>query len=105
MIRFLGSRLLSRSGSQLYENECAFRTLVLYDARADPLRHSRFLPESFINPPSDDDKTKCPPGSVLGRLVGRKEKAEGLLSVLADPNYSFYKALKAFERIEIYANT
>jgi hypothetical protein len=37
--------------------------------------------------------------------VGAREKAEPLLAIMADPHYSFFKALKAFERVEIYANT
>ena len=42
---------------------------------------------------------------VLEKLTRKKEKAEPLLLVMADPRYSFFKALSAFEKIDIYANT
>ncbi|GAA6018616.1 hypothetical protein JCM10207_008982, partial [Rhodosporidiobolus poonsookiae] len=88
--RFLGARMLSRTGTQLYEKD-------------------RFLPSSF-NPYREElgapAGKKC--GSGMSRLlpVGRgKEKAEPLLKILADPRYSFYRALSRFEKIEVYANT
>lgn len=89
IFRFLGARLLSRSGSQLYEND-------------------RYLVESSLIAGNNQDPAKCPPvaKNLLGKLGARKkEKAEPLLSVMADPKYSFFKALSAFERVEIYANT
>lgn len=87
IFRFLGARLLSRSGSQLYEND-------------------RYLVESSLLKGNNQDPAKCPQAqSIIGKLTKRKEKAEPLLSVMADPKYSFFKALSAFERVEIYANT
>ncbi|ORY90238.1 putative serine esterase-domain-containing protein [Leucosporidium creatinivorum] len=88
IFRFLGARLLSRSGSQLYEND-------------------RYLVESSLIAGNNQHlDTKCPPTkNLLGKLSRKKEKAEPLLSVMADPKYSFFKALSAFERVEIYANT
>ncbi|KAI5479229.1 lipid particle protein [Pseudohyphozyma bogoriensis] len=82
VIRFLGARLLSRTGSQLYEKD-------------------RFLPASFLTEPSEKS---CKKGA-FSKLTFQREKAEPLLAVLADPRYNFYKALAAFERIDIYANS
>ncbi|GAA5957391.1 hypothetical protein JCM21900_006886 [Sporobolomyces salmonicolor] len=86
VFRFLGARLLSRSGSQLYERD-------------------RFLPSRF-NP--DSPLYSSPPSSSkLGKFLplGRRDKAEPLLKVMADPRYSFYQALQRFERVEVFANT
>ncbi|GAA5899247.1 lipase ROG1 family protein [Sporobolomyces salmoneus] len=87
VFRFLGARLLSRSGSQLYEND-------------------RFLPSRF-NPASPDysaalDAEKTPKRRFT--FTRKKEKAEPLLKILADPQFSFYRALSKFERIEVFAN-
>lgn len=81
MIRYLGARLLSRSGSQLYEND-------------------RFLPSSLLE--GNNQSTK--PAGFLSRFSFAREEAAPLLEVMADPRYSFYKALAAFERVEIYCN-
>lgn len=90
--RFLGSRLLSRTGNQLYERD-------------------RFLPARFANPNSDDDAGLAG-SSKKGGFVGRylplprgKEKAEPLLKIMADPRYSFHRALLKFKHIDIFANT
>lgn len=45
------------------------------------------------------------PKGVMSKLLGKKEKARPLLEVMSDPQYSFYKALAAFEKVDIYANT
>lgn len=82
IIEFLGSRLLSRSGAQLYGAD-------------------RFLPSSFLGASTPSPAAK----TLLSRLSFDKEPAEPLLSVLADPRYSFFKALLAFERVDIYANS
>ncbi|GAA5992019.1 hypothetical protein JCM5350_006251 [Sporobolomyces pararoseus] len=86
VFRFLGARLLSRSGSQLYEND-------------------RFLPSRF-NPSSPDYSTPSSEKTLKKRFAfGRKkDKAEPLLKILADPQFSFYRALCKFERIDVYAN-
>ncbi|GAA5865090.1 hypothetical protein JCM1840_005736 [Sporobolomyces johnsonii] len=86
VLRFLGARLLSRSGSQLYER--------------DRFLPSRFNPDSplYSSPPSSSKLAKFLP-------LGRRDKAEPLLKVMADPRYSFYQALQRFERIEVFANT
>ena len=70
---------LSRSGSQLYEND-------------------RFLPSSIA------EGNNQPHPKLKSTLFCKKEKAMPLLAVMADPRYSFYKALLRFERVEIYAN-
>ncbi|GAA6046537.1 hypothetical protein JCM3770_006198 [Rhodotorula araucariae] len=81
--RFLGSRLLSRTGNQLYERD-------------------RFLPEHF-NPAAKEEQK---PRKGLGKYLPRpRGAAEPLLKIMADPRYSFYRALSRFERIEIFANT
>lgn len=82
VFRFLGARLLSRSGSQLYEND-------------------RYLVESSLLKGNNQE----PPKGMLSKLTRKKEKAQPLLSVMADPQYSFFKALSAFEKVDIYANT
>lgn len=73
--RYLGGRLLSRTGRQLYERD-------------------RFLPLRFAD---EADKKG---------VRGKKENVEAapLLKVMADPRYSFYKALQKFERIDVFAN-
>ncbi|KAL8286209.1 hypothetical protein RQP46_004697 [Phenoliferia psychrophenolica] len=81
-LAWLGSRMLSRSGSQLYGTD-------------------RFLPSSLIDGNNQPEK----PNGTLSRLSFKKEKAEPLLAVMADPQYSFFRALVAFERVEIYANS
>lgn len=68
---------LSRSGSQLYEND-------------------RFLPSSIVEGNNQPKPKRT--------FFGRKEKAMPLLAVMADPRYNFYKALLKFERVDIYAN-
>jgi hypothetical protein len=83
IFKYLGARLLSRSGSQLYEND-------------------RFLPSSILDGLDQDLKPK--PKGALSRFSVARENAEPLLAVMADPRYNFFKALAAFERIEIYAN-
>ncbi|BGP36287.1 hypothetical protein JCM10449v2_000185 [Rhodotorula kratochvilovae] len=81
--RFLGSRLLSRTGNQLYERD-------------------RFLPEHF-NPAAKEEQK---PRKGLGKYLPRpRGAAEPLLKIMADPRYSFYRALSRFERVEIFANT
>lgn len=82
IFKFLGARLLSRSGSQLYEND-------------------RFLPSSILDGVNQEPKKAKGP---LSRFSLARENAEPLLAVMADPRYNFFKALAAFERIEIYAN-
>lgn len=82
VIRYLGARLLSRSGSQLYEND-------------------RFLPSSVLEGNQQEVK---PEVGFMSKFSFAKEKAEPLLLVMADPRYSFFKALASFERVEIYAN-
>ncbi|BGO88481.1 hypothetical protein NBRC10512_003005 [Rhodotorula toruloides] len=73
--RYLGGRLLSRTGRQLYERD-------------------RFLPLRFTD------------GADKKGVRGEKGKVEAapLLKVMADPRYSFYKALQKFERIDVFAN-
>lgn len=92
--RFLGSRLLSRTGNQLYERD-------------------RFLPARFANPnPEPNSDAGLAESSKKGGFVGRylplprgKERAEPLLKIMADPRYSFYRALLKFKHIDIFANT
>ncbi|KAK4050439.1 hypothetical protein OIV83_003509 [Microbotryomycetes sp. JL201] len=91
--RFLGARLLSRSGSQLYE-------------------HDRFLPTTAMqhdHKQAQAEGTKCgkSKGAWMSKLpfASRKPQAEPLLAVMADPRYNFYKALAAFEKIDVYCNT
>lgn len=83
---FLGSRLLSRTGQQLYERD-------------------RFLPAKF-NPATrqqqDGDAKGC---KGLSKFLSRRNDAEPLLKLMADPRYSFYRALSRFERIDVFANT
>jgi hypothetical protein len=81
--------LLSRSGEQLYE-------------------HDSFLPARFNQDHSSSSESSSPAPSGLKKLVPfakGKEKAEPLLKIMADPRYSFYRALARFERIEVFANT
>lgn len=73
---------MSRSGSQLYEND-------------------RFLPSSLAEGKEPEPKPK----SLLAGLSFVKEKAEPLLLVMSDPKYNFYKSLLLFKRVEIYANS
>ncbi|BGP21280.1 lipid particle protein [Rhodotorula toruloides] len=82
--RFLGSRLLSRTGNQLYERD-------------------RFLPARFNSGKDDGVKDRKGLSRYLPVVKGREE-AEPLLKVLADPRYSFYKALARFEKIDVFAN-
>lgn len=83
--RFLGSRLLSRTGNQLYERD-------------------RFLPERFTENGNTPEQDRCKTG--LGRYLPRgKEKAEPLLKIMADPRYSFYQALLKFKHVDVFANT
>ncbi|GAA5878807.1 hypothetical protein JCM3774_000971 [Rhodotorula dairenensis] len=94
--RFLGSRLLSRTGNQLYERD-------------------RFLPERFVTADKTDADGhggasaaaggKKGPGFVRRYLPRGKERAEPLLKVMADPRYSFYRALVKFKHVDIFANT
>ncbi|GJN92027.1 hypothetical protein Rhopal_005055-T1 [Rhodotorula paludigena] len=77
--RFLGSRLLSRTGQQLYERD-------------------RFLPQKFNLDMNQDGDGKCKGFSKY--LPNRKRAAEPLLKIMADPRYSFYRALSRFERID-----
>lgn len=83
--RFLGSRLLSRTGNQLYERD-------------------RFLPARFNSGKDDGVKDRKGLSKYLPVVKGREE-AEPLLKVLADPRYNFYKALAKFEKIDVFANT
>ncbi|GAA5923326.1 lipase ROG1 family protein [Sporobolomyces koalae] len=87
VFRFLGARLLSRTGSQLYE-------------------HDRFLPSRF-NPSSPDYSKPAPTKSSTSSFFSsrKREKAEPLLKILADPQFCFYRALTKFERVEVFANT
>ncbi|KWU41596.1 DUF676-domain-containing protein [Rhodotorula sp. JG-1b] len=81
--RFLGSRMLSRTGNQLYERD-------------------RFLPARFANPnpdPNSDDNAGLAGSSKKGGF------AEPLLKIMADPRYSFYRALLKFKHIDVFANT
>ncbi|GAA6041623.1 hypothetical protein JCM8097_007772 [Rhodosporidiobolus ruineniae] len=85
VFRFLGARFLSRTGSQLYERD-------------------DFLPSRFIAPSPPMDT----PRKGINKLFGAKRdkpQAEGLLKIMADPRYSFYRALSKFERINVFANT
>ncbi|POY70541.1 hypothetical protein BMF94_6455 [Rhodotorula taiwanensis] len=83
--RFLGSRLLSRTGNQLYERD-------------------RFLPERFTENGNTPEQDRCKTG--LGRYLPRgKEKAEPLLKIMADPRYSFHQALLKFKHVDVFANT
>ncbi|KAM0755796.1 DUF676-domain-containing protein [Meredithblackwellia eburnea MCA 4105] len=89
VLRFLGARLLSRSGAQLYGND-------------------RFLPSSLIDDAvALDPSTSETCSSKKKKMFSswQKEKAEPLLAVMADPRFNFYKALAAFERVEVYANS
>lgn len=81
--------MLSRSGSQLYENDRYLVPSAL--SKGDGRR----------NDPSSRSRV---PG-IIQRLTKGKEKAEPLLAVMADPRYSFFKALSEFEKIDVYANT
>ena len=63
--------------------------------------NDRFLPSSLVDGGSNQPEQ---PNSSLSRLSFKREKAEPLLAVMADPQYSFYKALAGFERVDIYAN-
>ncbi|GAA5827101.1 hypothetical protein JCM11251_001118 [Rhodosporidiobolus azoricus] len=90
IFRFLGARLLSRTGDQLYEKD-------------------RFLPSSFnpdlsATPDLTSSGKKCI--SRIFPSVGKgKEMAEPLLKIMADPRYSFFRGLSKFEKIDVYANT
>ncbi|GAA6064206.1 hypothetical protein JCM10212_001619 [Sporobolomyces blumeae] len=84
VFRFLGARLLSRSGSQLYEKD-------------------RFLPSHF-DPSAKSSRPPSPSKGFFKRMRAR-DKAEPLLKILADPRFSFYRALAKFERVEVFANT
>ncbi|KAK4049604.1 hypothetical protein OIO90_005363 [Microbotryomycetes sp. JL221] len=91
--RFLGARLLSRTGAQLYEKD-------------------RFLPTTAMQrsmTPDDKQANGCQAQQTVWSKLGLsslgKPKAEPLLSVMADPRYNFYKALAAFEKIDVYCNT
>ncbi|GAA5891805.1 hypothetical protein JCM8208_002892 [Rhodotorula glutinis] len=78
---FLGSRLLSRTGSQLHERD-------------------RFLPAQFnAEAPAQDGR------KGISKLLPRRNAAEPLLKIMADPRYSFYRALSRFEHIDVFANT
>ncbi|SCV68157.1 BQ2448_278 [Microbotryum intermedium] len=83
VFRFLGARLLSRSGAQLYLTD-------------------RYLPSSLVEGNQQDPEKRK---SSIRQLFKAKEKAEPLLAVMADPRYSFYRALSKFERCDLYANT
>ncbi|BGP28361.1 hypothetical protein JCM10296v2_000093 [Rhodotorula toruloides] len=74
--RYLGGRLLSRTGRQLYERD-------------------RFLPSQFAR-----DKA----GKQDALKTKEKIEAAPLLKVMADPRYSFYKALRKFDRVDVFAN-
>ncbi|GAA6018232.1 hypothetical protein JCM11491_005642 [Sporobolomyces phaffii] len=103
VFRFLGARLLSRSGAQLYEND-----------RFLPSQFNPSSPDYSIPTPSDEDLGPNQSRFSFGRRRGggggggrrkKKEQAEPLLKILADPEFSFYRALAKFERIEVFANT
>ncbi|GAA5917934.1 hypothetical protein JCM6882_004130 [Rhodosporidiobolus microsporus] len=95
IFRFLGARMLSRTGEQLYER--------------DRFLPSRFNPDASSPPADAGAVSKCGGKTRLGRIfpsVGKgKEKAEPLLKIMADPRYAFYRALSKFEKIDVYANT
>lgn len=72
LIFWLGARLLSRSGAQLYGAD-------------------RFLPSSFLDGTTTHIASNP---TLLSRFSPKKkEKAASLLTVLADPQYNFFRAL------------
>ncbi|BGP21218.1 lipid particle protein [Rhodotorula toruloides] len=74
--RYLGGRLLSRTGRQLYERD-------------------RFMPLRFAEDGADNKGAR-----------GRNQKIEAapLLTIMADPRYGFYQALRKFDRVDVFAN-
>lgn len=95
VFRFLGARLLSRSGAQLYEHD-----------RFLPSRFNPSSPEYSAHSASADNDASNERRSWFGKKKQKKrrEQAEPLLKVLADPHFSFYRALAKFQRIEVFAN-
>lgn len=79
--RAVGGNLLSRTGRQLYERDV-------------------FLPSARFDPGDKNEK----PAGVRSRAKGRI-RGEPLLKVMADPRFSFYRALAKFERFQVFANT
>ena len=78
--RAIGSNLLSRTGRQLYERDV-------------------FLPSSRFDVEVEQQRA--------GRRQDEREQRRGdpLLKVMADPSYSFYRALAKFQRFDLFANT
>ncbi|GAA5891909.1 hypothetical protein JCM8208_002932 [Rhodotorula glutinis] len=75
--RAVGSTLLSRTGRQLYERDV-------------------YLP---LGEEVEDAQ------AGRGRAGKEKRRGDPLLKVMADPRYSFYRALAKFERFDLFANT
>ncbi|GAA5846840.1 hypothetical protein JCM9279_004461 [Rhodotorula babjevae] len=78
--RAVGSNLLSRAGRQLYERDV-------------------FLPSSRFDAEVEQD------GAGRQRGEQKHRRGDPLLKVMADPQYSFYRALAKFERFDLFANT
>ncbi|KPV77983.1 uncharacterized protein RHOBADRAFT_50507 [Rhodotorula graminis WP1] len=78
--RAVGSSLLSRTGRQLYERDV-------------------YLPAALCDGEVEDERA--------GRRRDDEQKRRGdpLLKVMADPRFSFYRALAKFERFDLFANT
>ncbi|TKA50838.1 hypothetical protein B0A53_05914 [Rhodotorula sp. CCFEE 5036] len=83
--RYLGSRLLSRTGQQLYERDS-------------------FLSGEF-KVSKGGSGTGSPPTRGGAGIKSPVETGEPLLKIMADPRFSFYRALCKFVRVDIYANT
>ncbi|GAA5854978.1 hypothetical protein JCM8547_002330 [Rhodosporidiobolus lusitaniae] len=96
VFRFLGARLLSRSGTQLYEHD-SFLPARFNPDRPSPATQGRTKPRSRERERKGINK--------LIPFASKPEPAEPLLKIMADPKYSFYRALSKFERIEVFANT
>lgn len=85
--RYLGSRLLSRTGQQLYERDS-------------------FLSSEFKVTKGGSGAKSPSAGSGTGTgSPTQTEARQPLLKVMADPRFSFYRALCKFARVDIYANT
>ncbi|GAA5861338.1 hypothetical protein JCM3774_000215 [Rhodotorula dairenensis] len=95
--RYLGSRLLSRTGQQLYERDCF---LSRGDFKVSATRNA-----SGARTPISSQQSTASSSSPNEAPAGGGDGGEPLLKVMADPRFSFYRALCKFERVEIYANT
>lgn len=104
--RFLGMRVLSRSGDQLYMNDRFLPTPLFREQRSSPSGSS--TPTSDTSSSPSKAYTWWNSNGGGGAQPHKKSKrgeAEPLLKVMADPRYSFHRAIQRFERVEIFANS